>query len=147
MNTLSSLLLPLAFAVPLAAQTTSCSAPLLGLGCGATLDITFTPEGTSGNQRIDLAAHGLHPNAIGVMVWGQTGINLPLGAGCTMWTDFLWGHLIQTDALGDWSWSRVWPASSMPGYYHIQFGSFVIDANGSLEIRAADARTAQCQVQ
>jgi hypothetical protein len=143
MNPFFSLVLPLALALPAAAQT-SCTAPISGNGCGGVLTITFSPEGKSGNQRIDILGSNLQPAALGLMVWGYNPTSVPLGGGCELLVEFAWGHLIQTNDLGEWGWSRVWPASSMPGYYYIQLGSFVEGPAGDLTFRVSDARRAEC---
>ena len=52
----------------------------------------------------------MHPDPAGIsiMAWGQTllpGVPLPLG-GCPLYTQFIWGHVVNPDAAGTWSWSR-----------------------------------------
>lgn len=144
MNLIAPFVLSFTLGASLLAQGLTCTSTLTGLGCGGSLDITFTPVGQAGNQDMTLNASGLHPDAFGLMVWGVVPINVPLGAGCSLLTDFVWGHTIQTDSLGEWSWSRTWPASS-PGFYYIQFGSFVLDPSNNLELRVSDCKRAQCQ--
>ena len=141
---LASIVLPLAFALPLAAQTNFCSSTLSAPGCGASLAIDFTPVGNAGNQTLTLTATGLQPNAHGLMVWGTMPINLPIGNGCSLLTDFLWGHTINVDGSGAWSWSRSWPAS-VTGQYYIQIGSFDLDASHNLVFAATECKLAFCQ--
>lgn len=140
-------LVPLALAAALAApafaQVHTCTSALAGLGCGASLSVTFTAVGQAGNHDLRLDVSGLHPDAWGLMVFGDTPAVIPLPSGCTLWTAFLWGHTIKSDALGEFSWSRSWPASANAQYY-IQFGSFVLDASGNLELRASDCHHAEC---
>lgn len=136
-------LLPLACALPLAAQSFVCSATQSAPGCGPSLDVSFRPIGTAGNQQLTLAATGLHGASHGLMVWGTTPINVPLGNGCSLLTDFLWGHLFMTDDTGFWTWSRSWPAS-VTGQFYMQVGSFQIDPFGALDIRASDCQFAVC---
>jgi len=133
----------IALAAPAIAQTRTCTSTLAGLGCGATLTVTFTPIGKAGNQDLLLQASGLHPDAFGIMVFGVAPAAIPLPSGCTLWTDFVWGHTVKADGFGDFSWSRAWPASAHAQYY-IQFGTFVIDGSGNLEVRATDCRFAEC---
>ncbi len=121
----------------------SCSSAITGAGCGATLNINFTPQGGGGNQRIDLTATGLLPNVHGMMVWGYNPATIALPSGCTLFVDFAWGHNILTNAQGEFNWSRTWPAS-VTGQYHIQIGSFTFDANNNFVLAATDARLAQC---
>lgn len=122
-----------------------CSATFAGAGCGGALDITFTPQGGSGNQRIDIRATGLLPDTHGIMVWGANQANIPLGSGCNLLVEFAWGHTILTNSLGEFQWSRSWPASAMPGHYYIQIGSFGFDASNNFVIVGTDAKLAACQ--
>jgi hypothetical protein len=132
----------LALGTSLLAQGPTCSSSLIGLGCGAQLTVTFTPQGGAGNHTIEVAGTGMHPDSFGLMVWGQTPVNIPLGGGCTLWTEFAWGHLINVDSLGEWSWSRTWPAWAL-GYFDIQLGSFLFDP--TFEVRVSNAERAVCQ--
>jgi hypothetical protein len=143
MRSLSAFALSLSLGTALLAQGPTCSTSLLGLGCAGQLDITFTPVGGAGNHRIDVAVSGLQADAWGVMVWGITPTNIPLGPGCSLLTEFAWGHVIKTDEFGEWSWSRSWPASVI-GYYYIQIGTLVPDSTG-LNIRVSDCKRAECQ--
>jgi hypothetical protein len=143
MNSLLRVLVVSAFAGVAAAQG-PCSSTVVGTGCGGVLDITFTAQGNAGNQRIDVAASNLQPNTIGVMAWGYQPANISLGGGCSLLVDFAWGHLIQLDAQGAWNWSRVWPASAMPGSYYIQLGSLVFDNSGGFTAVVTDSKLAQC---
>jgi hypothetical protein len=135
----------LALSTPLLAQGFTCSSSLHGLGCGGSLDVTFAPVGAGGNQTLTVRAYNLHPNEMGVMVFGVIPAMIEITPGCIMWEEFSWGHLVNVDSLGEWSWSRSWPASVNPLFYFIQVGSFVIDGEGNLELRATDAKRAQCQ--
>lgn len=143
MNHLATLAV-LALGSTLLAQGPTCSSSLHGLGCGATLDVTFTPVGGGGNHRIDVLGGGMHPDSFGLMVWGVVPTNIPLGNGCALLTEFSWGHLINVDALGEWSWSRSWPASASGLSYYIQLGSFVFDGPNGFEVRVSDAKRAEC---
>lgn len=142
---LSSLVLLAALTAPATAQYNVCSSSLLGAGCGPTLDVTFAPVGTAGNQAITISGAGLNPAGITVMVWGVTnlgGFPLPLG-GCPAYTEFLWGHNINPDAGGFYSWSRSWP-NSVQGFYNIQLGTLYVDANNNFAIETSEARVAVC---
>lgn len=142
MNTLAFVCTSLALSAAALAQT--CTATLVGPGCGGTLDIQFTPQGGSGNQRINITASGLLPNTHGIMIWGVTPASVPVGSGCTMLTEFVWGHTILADSLGEYDWSRSWPASVMPGFYYIQIGNFGFDQNNNFVIVGTEAKLAQC---
>lgn len=142
MRSFLALALSLSSGTALLAQGLTCSTSLMGLGCGGQLAITFTPFG-GGNQRIDVAASHLQPDAWGVMVWGVVPTNVVLGPGCVMLTEFSWGHVVKTDQFGEWSWSRSWPGS-VPGYYYIQIGSLVPDSTG-LNVVVSDCKRAECQ--
>jgi hypothetical protein len=144
MNPLASGLLALGLAVSAAAQGPTCTSSLAGLGCGASLAVSFTDLGGAGNHKLSLDATGLFPNAQGMMVWGVTPIYVPITTGCPMLVDFLWGHMIQTDAFGNWSWDRSWPASVV-GFYYIQFGTFRFNAAGTFELCVSDCKRAECQ--
>lgn len=128
---------------PLTAQFV-CSSTLVGNGFGPTLDVTFAPVGNAGNQTITVAGGGLDTAGVSVMVWGLTnlgGLPLPLG-GCPLFTEFTWGHVINPDAGGNYSWSRSWPAS-VTGQYYIQLGTLA-NANGLLSLTSTDCRVAIC---
>jgi hypothetical protein len=129
----------------LSAQAPTCTSTLAGLGCGAALHVTFTPVGAAGNHMVALHGTGMHPDSFGVMVWGVVPAAIEITPGCTMWTEFSWGHLINVDSLGEWSWSRSWPASAVPLYFTMQLGSFVLDPSGGFQLRATDAMRAGCQ--
>lgn len=132
--------------VLLAAATTAqatCNSTLSGTSCGPTLSVVFVPQGQGGGNDLTLTASGLHPNSFGIMVWGTIPLNVPLG-NCPMLTDFLWGHFVQIDSQGSHSWSRNWPGSAIGGFL-IQFGSFVPDALGNLDILTTDCKYAYCQ--
>ncbi|MFN3243179.1 MAG: hypothetical protein ACE37K_16885 [Planctomycetota bacterium] len=134
-----------ALAAPVAAQFNVCSSSLLGTGCGPTLDVTFTPVGNAGNQQITISGGGLDPAGITVMVWGLNnlgGFPLPLG-GCPVYTEYLWGHNINPDAAGFYSWSRSWP-NSVQGQYNIQLGTLYVNANNEFAIETSEARVAIC---
>lgn len=142
MNRLTIVLLA-ALSAPLAAQQLNCTTQVVGTGCGPTFTADWTPVGAAGNQTLSIHATGLDPNAVSVMAWGtqQLNVTLPFG-GCPMFNDFIWGHIVNPTALGDWQWSRSWPATS-PGQYFVQFGS-LSNAGGALTITTSDSRSVQC---
>ena len=69
---------------------------------------------------------------------------MPLGGGCNLYMDYVWGHTFQTGPLGDFNWSRTWPAGAMPQTYLIQFGSVEFLPDGQLNLRASNAMRAAC---
>ena len=144
MHPLASSLLALGLASSALAQGLTCTSTLVGAGCGASLGVTFTAVGGAGNKRLDLDATGLFPDAQGMMVWGVSPTNVPLTTGCAMFTEFIWGHMIQTDSFGTWSWSRSWPASAI-GFYYIQFGTFRFDSAGVFQLVVSDCKRVECQ--
>ncbi|MFY9341192.1 MAG: hypothetical protein WAT39_01800 [Planctomycetota bacterium] len=133
-------LIAFALAGSLVAQN-QCISSVSAPGCGPTATITFTPQGANGNNRIDLTCNGLHPNGLGLMVWGQTPVNIPFG-NCPLLVEFQWGHLINLDSAGSYSWSRVWPWWA-DGYYYIQFGS-ILDLSGQFTLLSTDRMRAEC---
>ena len=141
---IASLVAALALTGAAAAQGFTCTSVLYGAGCGGTLNITFSPQGGGGNQTIDIHATGLQPNVHGIMCWGVDPANIDLGNGCTLLVDFVWGHTILTNSLGEFDWSRTWP-SSVVGHYYIQIGSFTFDASNNFVIVGTDAKLATCQ--
>ena len=141
---ISTLVAALALSSAAAAQGLSCTSVFAGAGCGGTLSVSFSPQGGGGNQRIDVQATGLQPNVHGIMVWGVDQANIPLGNGCTLLTDFVWGHTILTSAAGEFDWSRTWPASVV-GHYYIQIGSFTFDATNQFVVVGTNAQLATCQ--
>lgn len=141
--TLRIAVLALAIASSASAQF-NCSASTYGAGCGPVMTFQFAPQGNGGNRNFDITCAGLQPGVIGVMAWGVQPINALLGGGCTLYTDYVWGHTFQTGPLGDFSWSRTWPAGAMPSTYYIQFGSVEFLSDGSLNLRASNAMRAAC---
>ena len=128
----------------LAAQNPTCTTVIDGVGCGPQLNVTFAPVGAAGNHFITVDVAALNPAGIGLMAWGTTPINVPLATGCNAYTDFLWGHFINPNANGAWSWSRSWPASAL-GTYRIQVAGLSQDLQGNLEITLTDCVVASCQ--
>lgn len=141
MNHAAFLVGALACAGSLLSQHT-CSSSVAALSCGPTLAVDFTPVGAAGNHTITVTCNGLDPNGIGLMIWGQTQVNIPL-PNCPMLNDFLWGHIVNLDAAGSHSWSRTWPHWA-DGYYFIQFGSFTFDTSGSFTVLSTDSMRAEC---
>lgn len=133
-----------ALLAPIAAQAT-CTATVHAPGCGPNLSVSFTSNGGAGNQRLDLVATELFPKSWGIMIWGDTPTHWQLSPTCSLNVVFAWGHTFQADATGQYAWSRVWPATSTPGHYYIQVGSFDLDAAGNWTIVGTDAIRAQCQ--
>ena len=119
-----------------------CTSTLAASSCGPTLTATFTPVGNAGNHRIELTCNGLDPNGIGLMVWGTQQVNIPL-PNCPMLNDFIWGHVVNLDATGSYSWSRSWPAS-VNGYYFVQFGSITFPAAGGFVVLSTDSIRFEC---
>lgn len=131
----------LVLSLGLAAQQT-CSVTHAGNGCGPTLTVSFTPTGN--NQRLDLTATGLFPHTIVGMVWGMNQVNIPLPGGlCPQLTDYVWGHSMMSDSLGEASWSRAWPWS-FQGYFYMQMGSIQIHEDGSFSVVTTNCELAQC---
>lgn len=129
---------------PLAAQITCHGNPHTP-GCGPTLAVNFAPNGGAGNNRIDVTAAGLFPSSWAIMIWGDTPTQWPVSPTCDLNVIFTWGHTFQADARGEFKWSRVWPASSTPGQYYIQIGTFDLDASGAWTILGTNAIRATCQ--
>jgi hypothetical protein len=123
------------------AQNT-CSSTIAAASCGPTLTVTFTPIGTAGNQTIELVCNGLDPTGIGLMSWGQNQINVPL-INCPMLNDFVWGHFVNLDATGSYTWSRTWPGY-VTGYFYMQFASITFPANGGFVVMSTDSMRAEC---
>jgi hypothetical protein len=123
----------------------TCTSTLSGTSCGPTLDITFVlqPNGP-GNYDFTMTANGLHPHSLGGFIWGANPVNIPLPFGCTLLTDYVWGHLYQTDNAGSASWSRSWPHWATITFY-MQMASVTIDANGFVDgILTTDCKLAGC---
>lgn len=129
---------------PLPAQV-SCASTAHALGCGPSLSVAFAPNGGAGNNRIDITATGLFPSSWAIMIWGDTPTQFPITPTCDLNVIFTWGHTFQADARGEFKWSRVWPASSTPGQYYIQIGSFDLDAAGNWTILGTNAVRARCE--
>ncbi len=142
----TTLLLTLAaLSAPAAAQSNICSSSIIGSGCGPTLDVSFAPNGNAGNQNITVSGSGLRTSGLTIMTWGVVntgGILLPYG-GCSLHTVFVWGHNINPDPGGNYSWTRSWP-SWVQGSYYIQLGTLFLDANGGFGIETSEARVAVC---
>ena len=131
----------LALAGTTIAQT--CTSTIAATSCGPTLTATFTPVGNSDNQRITLTAQGLDPNGIGIMTWGQQLVNIPFPT-CPMLNDSISSELVNIDATGSVTWSRVWPATANT-FYYVQFGSVVIDpATGAFVLLTTDSLRVEC---
>jgi hypothetical protein len=133
-----------AFAAALSAQNHVCTVTLATGSCGPTLDVTLVPQGNGGVNDLTLRASGLHPDAIGGMVWGMTPMNGTIFAGnsCLLLTDYVWGHHIRTDAAGEYSWSRSWPGS-FHGYFYMQMGTLA-ELGGSYDVKTTDCKLVQC---
>ena len=131
----------LALAAPALAQT--CTSAIAAASCGPTLTITFTPVGNAGNNTIELTCNGLDPAGIGFMWWGQAQLNVQLPGCCPLLNDFHWGHPVNLDANGSYSWSRTWPHWAI-GYYYIQIASIAV-VNDQLVIQTTDSMIAQRQ--
>jgi hypothetical protein len=119
-----------------------CSSTIAATSCGPTVTATFTPVGNAGNHTLTLTCNGLDPNGIGLMTWGLNQVNIPFPT-CPMLNDFVWGHVVNLDATGSYSWSRAWPASAT-GYYYVQFGSIVIESSGAFVLRTTDSIRIEC---
>ena len=142
MHKLFSSLLAAACCGALAAQTNVCTTQVAGTGCGPQLAVSFAPVGNAGNQTITVDVSAMNPAGIGLMVWGRDVINVPV-FGCFAYTNFLWGHPINPDGNGQWSWSRSWP-NSVQGYYRIQIATLGPDPLGNIEINLTDCVVAEC---
>jgi hypothetical protein len=129
----------LALAGSALAQT--CTSTIAATSCGPTLTATFTPVGNGGNHTIELTCHGLDPNGIGLMGFGQQLVNISF-PGCPMLNDFIWGHVVNLDATGSFTWSRSWPASAIT-YYYVQFGSVTITPSG-YTVSTTDSVRVEC---
>src|SRR5690348_3229849 len=108
----SSPMKPFALAASLLSLATftaaqNCTSTIAAASCGPTLTVTFAPQGNAGNHTIEVTCHGLDPNGIGLMAWGQTLVNIPFPT-CPMLNDFQWGHVVNLDATGSYTWSRTW---------------------------------------
>ena len=143
MKAVLAALLAAACSLSLAAQNNVCTTVLDGSGCGPQLDVTFTPVGTAGNNKITIAGSGMHMDGVGVMAWGTQPISVPIWGSCFAYTDFIWGHPINIDASGSWSWSRSWP-NSVQATYRIQLASVGLDAGGNVSILTTDCIVASC---
>jgi hypothetical protein len=130
----------LTLAGPALAQT--CTSTIAATSCGPTLTATFTPVGNGGNHTIELTCHGLDPNGIGLMGFGQQLVNISF-PGCPMLNDFIWGHVVNLDATGSHTWSRSWP-QSVQGYYYVQFGSVTFPASGGFVVMTTDSIRIEC---
>ena len=143
----TTILALVALGSPVAAQYNICSSSLVGSGCGPTLDVSFAPNGNAGNQNITVSGGGLNTSGLTVMSWGVQsagGISLPLG-GCPGYSIFVWGHNINPDANGNYSWTRSWP-NSVQGFYYIQLGTLYFDASGQPGIETSECRLAVCSL-
>jgi hypothetical protein len=134
-------LVPLLLASVASAQLTCTSTPVAS-SC-ATLSVTFTPQGMSGNQTITVSATGLHPQAQGVMNWGLQTFSAPLPGGCLLLCDFVWGHKFVSNDVGEFSWSRNWPHWYQQ-YFYMQVGTWEL-VQGNLEFISTDCKYSGCQ--
>jgi hypothetical protein len=145
-DTIMKNLLATLFAATLVAATTAqqnvCTTQVAGVGCGPQLTVSFAPIGGAGNHRVAVDVANMNPNGIGLMVWGREALNVPL-FGCFAYTDFLWGHPINPDASGAWSWSRSWP-NTVQGFYRIQVATIGPDPLGNVAINLTDCVVAEC---
>lgn len=144
MKTLTTTVSTLLLTVSLAAQSPVCTTVVDGIGCGPQLDVNFVPVGTAGNNHITVDVGGLDPTGIGIMGWGTIPLNLPLTTGCNAYTDFLWGHIVNPDGAGDWSWFRSWPSWALTSY-RIQVAGLALDSEGDLVLTLTDCVVASCQ--
>lgn len=142
MNHLALLAGALALAGSSLAQGPTCTATVAAVSCGPTLTVTFTPVGNAGNHRLELTCSGLDPNGIGIMSWGQQQVNIPF-VQCPMLNDFIWGHFVNLDSTGSYTWGRSWPASAI-GYFYIQFASVTFPAGGGFIVLSTDSMRAEC---
>ena len=140
MRTLS-LTTTLLLAASLPAQL-NCTVTHVASSCGPQLTVTFRPLG-GGNQRLDLTATGLHPNAITILAFGDQQVNVPLGGGCLLLQNVIWNEIHMSDATGSFSWGRSWP-QSVPGAYYMQMGSLVVNASNQLELLTTDCKLGAC---
>lgn len=122
----------------------TCTSQAYGTSCGPVMSMAFQPQGNGGNRVFDIACTGLQPGVIGVMGWGVQQLNVPLWDGCSLYMDYVWGHTFQTGPLGDFTWSRTWPAGAMPQTYFIQFASVDFRADGSVGLLTSNAVRAAC---
>jgi hypothetical protein len=137
----ATLVLSSILAVPAAAQLT-CTVTAAGESCGPNLAVTFTPIG-GGNNRIDLLATGLHPNAITVLAFGDQPWNVPLGGGCLLLHNAIWSELHVSSSTGSFGWGRSWPVT-VPGSYYMQFASVILDAQDNLVVRSTNCKIGAC---
>ncbi|HEX6812387.1 MAG TPA: hypothetical protein VF384_12235 [Planctomycetota bacterium] len=121
----------------------TCSTTVVAPSCGPIITVTFTPIGGAGNQRIDVSAAGLHPNAQGVMNWGATQVFAQLPGGCPLLCDFVWGHKFVANDSGEFSWQRSWP-HYYQYFWYMQVGTWDLVA-GNLEFRTTNLVLAGCQ--
>jgi hypothetical protein len=120
-----------------------CSSTVAVASCGPTMTVTFAPVGGAGNHTVEVSCQGLDPSGIGLMVWGQTPVTVPF-PNCPLLVEFQWGHIINLDATGSYTWSRTWPAWAL-GYYLIQMGSVQIDSGtGDFTVLSTDLMRAEC---
>jgi hypothetical protein len=142
---LRTLCVSFALAGALAAQAHVCTVTAAGDGC-APLTVTMVPQGQGGVHDLTLHATGLHPRCPGGMVWGMNALNVPVlpGSLCPLLTDYVWGHYFQTDAAGEYTFSRSWPAW-FHGWFYMQMGSVQLDA-ASIDVRTTSCKLVQCQL-
>ena len=56
---------------------------------------------------------------------------------------FLWGHPINPEGAGSWSWSRSWP-NAVRGFYRIQIATIGPGPQGNGEVSLTDCVIAEC---
>ena len=129
----------------LLAQNNVCTITPVGGSCGPVLDISFQPIG-SGSRQLVLHASGLHPNAVGAMIWGFNAISVPAlpGGSCLLLTDYVWGHTFITDGNGEYGFQRAWPVSIVAGF-RMQMGS-VVDRHDVLDVLTTDCKFVECHL-
>lgn len=131
----------------LPAQNQVCSTTLVGPGCGATLTITFPPDGN--HHAVQLDAAGLYPHEIGGMVWGVDPVTpwpvIP-GSSCLIYTIPIWSHLFMSNQDGTATISRSWPISYQ-GYFYMQIGNLHVLPNGGFDVTVTDCQIAECHLQ
>lgn len=120
-----------------------CTVDAAGESCGPQLSVTFTPLGQGGNYDLRMVGTGLHANAFGGFVWGGAPMAVQLPGGCSILSDYIWGHYFQTDATGSASWSRSWPHWATIRFY-MQMASLEILPNGELSILSTNCKLAGC---
>jgi hypothetical protein len=122
-------------------RTSVCAFTLYGQSCGPVLTGASTTGG--GQHALALTLSGGFPNALALAIAGDARLALPLGLGCSLYTDVEVARVVSTDASGAAQDLHTIPSTAL-GTLYFQMLPFEV-IGGQLVLRATNRVQLDCR--